>query len=159
MSTSWVGLSITTNKNKPGLNFHNSWWVGPFLLAHSLVLKHPNWQDLFSHIQHNITMAEEISRRVRAAEQQQAERIEEIFRRMRAVGQQQTERASGKWLFIYLCMHIYFLFSQLRTPLLSLGDQYRRRYFWPRQSSKTFWALFYTQIPKSTSIFQTKAIF
>ena len=41
-------------------------------------------------------MAEEISRRVRAAEQHQAERIEEIFRRMRAVGQQQTERASGK---------------------------------------------------------------
>ena len=41
-------------------------------------------------------MAEEISRRMRAAAQQHAERVEEIFRRMRAAGQQQTERASGK---------------------------------------------------------------
>ena len=66
------------------------------LLAHSLVFKHPNWEDLFFHTT-NKTMAEEASRRtVTAAQQQHAERVAEIFRRMRAVGQQQTERASGK---------------------------------------------------------------
>ena len=183
MRTSWVGLSITTNKNKLGLNCHNSWWVGPVCLLIHLYSNIQTDKTCSLHNQHNTTMAEEISRRMRATAQQHAERVEEIFRRMRAAGQQQTERASGKWLFIYLCMHIYFCFhnseplywawgTNIDVDIFDQGNllthfehcfthkvQSRRRYFWPRQSSNTFWALFYTQSPKSTSIFLTKAIF
>ena len=89
-------------ENKLGLNFCNIWWVGPVCLLIHLYPDIQTDKTCSWHNQLNTTMAEEIVRRMRAA-------------------QQQTERASGKWLLIYLFMHIYFCFYNSEPPLLGLG--------------------------------------
>ena len=148
MRTSWVGLSITTNENKLGLNLCNIWWVGPVCL---LIHLYPDIQTVYAYIF--------------------------LFLQLRTpfIGPGDQCR---RWYFLTKTIFLHISGTLLYTKsdvdvdiliqdnlLTRFGHSFthkvrrRRRYSYPRQSSNTFWALFYTQSPTSTSIFLTKAIF